>query len=479
MLRKGIYAFLSVSALVALAIVISSMDLSKADKPDQFLVNLPHSHGPHKLDFRNYYGIGNRGKAHDNLLYTRQMGYDYVFYQHGMELDTLSNGMHFYLEDPEFSTYKRIIDRKQRTSQKDIDFIEKNCALKDRSGVFPDNLARGWIWKPDTDRFVIILDYQQQRVIDWAIDTITRYVEGIEARNPKFHFAGYTWDEPRPSGDFYDIHPTFHPVTLATWTGGDYGIVNNGQHHDYDNYTDGHMAFYKKIYKVTRAKYPDAHFMSEPFRIYEGWVKTMKDRKDGKELTPDILSQEGPGTQFIDDQRIFDSGFIKRENVISTTSSISDEPSNRLTAADAAVHGQGFCWFGCFGGAGNMPNYMNVMDVPQRILLTRMLTTWENGNGTPLSDRSWDGEVYQSKTAFVSKDVIAILQPYTKKLFVVFLTADGNLRIPSGRTVKAIFRTDNYFIESQNGNGDVDISNRGVRLRNQNYLGRGYIFNLN
>jgi len=126
-----------------------------------------------------------------------------------------------------------------------------------------------------------------------------------------------------------------------------------------------------------------------------------------------------------------------------------------------------------------MPNYMNVMDVPQRILLTRMLTTWENGNGTPLSDRSWDGEVYQSKTAFVSKDVIAILQPYTKKLFVVFLTADGNLRIPSGRTVKAIFRTDNYFIESQNGNGDVDISNRGVRLRNQNYLGRGYIFNLN
>ncbi|MHC5720042.1 MAG: hypothetical protein ACYTX0_50420, partial [Nostoc sp.] len=48
--------------------------------------------------YQNFYGICWRGNAHENLAYAKQMKYGYVFYQKGMELDSLSNGLYFFLE---------------------------------------------------------------------------------------------------------------------------------------------------------------------------------------------------------------------------------------------------------------------------------------------------------------------------------------------------------------------------------------------
>ncbi|MFZ4724763.1 MAG: hypothetical protein ACOYMD_04890, partial [Paludibacter sp.] len=39
----------------------------------------------HTSEYRNFYGICWDENPHQNLVYARQMGYEYVFYQPGME----------------------------------------------------------------------------------------------------------------------------------------------------------------------------------------------------------------------------------------------------------------------------------------------------------------------------------------------------------------------------------------------------------
>src|ERR1700748_2785988 len=95
-------------------------------------------------DYRNFYGICWRGNPHENLLYARQMKYQYVFYQKGMELDSLSNGLYFYLETPEYLTYNRVIDTAKTYSDKEKKFYLSHCALKDSSYQIPNGLAYGW-----------------------------------------------------------------------------------------------------------------------------------------------------------------------------------------------------------------------------------------------------------------------------------------------------------------------------------------------
>ncbi len=435
-----------------------------------------------KPDFRNFYGIVWSGTPHTNLAYAKQMGYDYVFYQKGMELDSLSNGLHFYLETPEYFLYEGIIDTKKVYSAKEKSFYEEYCSLKYSNDSFPFNIATGWQWQPETNKFRALLDFQQQKIISWAIHGILTFVKSIEARNPKFHFGGYAWDEPRLAGDFWSVSDGKGvPVSLTKWNGGDYGFIRNAKNiiHNYPTYTYGHVEFYKQLYKVTRLKFYNARFISEPYNLYEGWIKVVKNLSYAKEITPDILSQEGPGTGFVDDDRIYASRLIKKENVYCTTPDVFDEENNRIVMAKAAINGAGFGWFGRFGGTGNMPDFKNIKEVPPRLKLIRMISNWENRNGTFLSARRWNGSVYQSKNAFASADVISALQPGTKRLFVVFLTLQGSLTISGKQKVVGIFRTDDLFIENNNGEDDFNVTQSSIKPRNTNCLNKGYIVQLN
>lgn len=429
-----------------------------------------------KPDCRNFYGIAWRGTGHDNLAFAKQMGYEYVFYQYGMEHDSLSNGLYFYLETPEHFLYNSIIDTKKAYSANEISFYETHCSLKTFGNSFPYNLATGWRWLPDTTKFTVLLDYQQQKVVSWAIDSILRYAAAIERRNPKFHFGGYAWDEPRPSGDFWDAaNGKLHPASLKTWDAEDRAFTPPGIVRQYSTYTDGHMEFYKQLFKATRYKYPNARFMSEPYHIYEDWIKLVKDRTDAKEITPDILSQEGPGTAFVDDNRIYASGLVAKKNVYCTTPNVFDEENNRILMAKAAINGAGFGWYGRFGGTGNMPNYQNITDVPARLKLIRILAIWENRNGTALSERQWNGSIYQSKSAFASADVISALQPHTNKLFVVFLTSRGVVKVPDGKRIASVSKTNDLFVENGNGATDIIIAGNTIQPKDTS-LGKGYIF---
>jgi hypothetical protein len=425
-------------------------------------------------DFRNFYGVSWRGTPHDNLAYARQMGYDYVFYQPGMEKDPLSNGLRFYLETPEYMVYNRQVYTKKKFSTAEVSFYTNYCATVDTTSKFPNNLATGWFWNDTT--FSAQLNFQSQKVISWSVERILRKADSIQSINPSFAFGGYAWDVPQPTGDFISRPPNAKQVTLKYWTGGDYVVTNKSNVLKYSTYTEGCLAFYKELFQKTKSKYPNAKFLMEPARIYDDWLAYLSNRTDAKDVMPDMLCQEGITTQYLDDKRIVQSAMINKEYLAITTPNVFGEAENRSIAASAALNGAWFNWYGRFGGSGDMPNYQSVKEVPARLLLIRMLANWENMNNTPLSSRKWDGVTYSSDNAFASPDVIAIRQPQSKKLFVVFLKSGASLKIPRDNTLLKVFQTNELFIESTEAMSDVARDRQVVSLVNAKGVGKGYIF---
>ena len=439
-----------------------------------YACNVSHVRQDRNPEYRNFYGIAWNGTPHENLAYARQMGYDYVFYQRGMENDSLSDGLYFYLETPEYSVYERQLDTKKPHSPEEVEFAETHYALMNTTSPFPDNIARGWFFNDHL--FSPQLDFQQQKVITWAIDTILKYVAAIEARNPDFRFGGFAWDVPQPPGDFWDtIQSPGRQITLAHWTGGDYGARHPEVIHNYSTYSDGKIEYYKQLFKATRAVYPGARFMMEPYRIYEDWIEDVKERPDADEVTPDLLAQEKYGTEFVDDNRIFESGLIEKDHVISTTPDRFGDRDNRTFAARAAVNGAWFSWYGRFGGTGDMPPFKSIREVPARLKLIRVLANWENLNNTPLNERSWDGAFYKSPTAQAGPDAIAVLQPYTNKMFIVFNTEKGIIQIPDKMTPTAVYAADDLFMEMHEAEDAVVISNSSVKPATPGNINKGYI----
>src|SRR5690606_19431692 len=135
----------------------------------------------------------------------------------------LSKGLFFYIETPEYSIYNRNMDTQKAYTADEVSFAETHFALMNNTKAFPGNIARGWFFNQHI--FTAQLDLQQQKVITWAIDSIISYVKTIEDQNPEFRFGGYAWDVPQPPGDFWDtIQNPGRQITLAHWTGGDFGI---------------------------------------------------------------------------------------------------------------------------------------------------------------------------------------------------------------------------------------------------------------
>lgn len=426
-------------------------------------------------DFKNFYGICWRGSPHDNLLYAKHMKYNYVFYQRGMERDTLSNRLYFYIETPEYYTYNRTFDASKAYNKKQIDFYESRFVLRKTDKPFPLNLATGWFFSPTV--FTPILDFQQRTVISATVDSILNMVAQIEKINPRFHFGGFAWDVPQLEGDFWDgASLNRKQIGLEYWNKADVSGTKKVRH-NYKTYSEGHLAYYKQLIKQTKQQYPNAHFIIEPYKIYENWVRELKGTKDKNSVSIDLISQEAPGLDFLTDQRIQEAN-IKREILASTTPNIYTEADNRILAANAAINGCIFGWFGRFGGTGDMPNYKTITEVPDRLKLVRIISQWENINKTPLSERSWDGTTYKSPTAFISPDIIAARQPGTKKLFVVFLNPKARLYLTNEEKIKTAYSTDTFFMEKDQAPNDFLITDEYIKPINEESINKGYIFYL-
>src|SRR3990167_1468965 len=435
--------------------------------------------------WKNFYGIAWQGGATETVTYPKQMGYDYTTLAPGAINRTLyatipnRAGLKFYIIDPEklqnlihtITTLEidttRVPPNGTSTplyTQSQIDFFERYAVWKSMD-AFPNNMATGW-WSSETS-FGVLWDFQQQAVIDYVVEQFISLAKSYEDTSLPFTFGGYMVDVPRLSGDFniYDANKSNlnTGVTLSYWTGSDSGLVHGTITHEYATYTEGNAAFRKQLNTRIRQEWPDAKCIFEPYWLYstsklDEYIYSIKDRTDKDELTPDMLSQEHSGTEFVDDDNNFNSGVnITKDRVGNSQSGEVDEYKNRLFAAKAGINGAWYNWIGRFGGTGNMPDFQSITKVYPRLKLIRCVPNWDNLNGIPLDERSWEGGVYRSTKSYVSGDVMYSRHPKTGKLFAVFLTLSGVITLNAGEIVTSVERTDGFFVESGDGSADVNI----------------------
>ncbi len=443
---------------------------NQVDSPSDHSAYITNSAG----DFRDFFGIAWRGSASDNLKYSKQMGYEYIFTTSAAgltpEMIPYASGMKFMYESPEYRVYPidRVLDLNKSYTSGEQATYEKFFAWKSNA-AFPANLATGWFFSNTTCS--VEPDWQQQAVIDYFVEAIIAKAKAENNPAIDFTFGGVAWDVPTP--DFWDSLGV--KATLISWTGQDSSVVHNGITHEYSTYADGKAAFYKQFFARMRTEFPDAKIIMEPWDIYENYLRWIEERADKTELMPDMLTQEMPGTEFVDDIRIFLSGLIGKNRLGSTTCNSFGEYENRLFAAKAAINGSWFGWYGRFGGSGDMPDYMNVYEVPARLQLIRRIPAWDNSVGIPLASRSWDGSIYRSPNSYADANVIYSHHPKTGKLFAVFLDASGVVTLQPGETVTSVQRTDGFFIEAGDGMADLRISGNTINIISPLNLNKGYV----
>jgi len=426
-------------------------------------------------DYRYFYGVVWRGLASDNIKFAKQMGYHYVANQAGMRLLPEAKDTKFYVINPELDVSPVSIELDlTKTYSPDEKHLYKNYFVwKSDTATFPNNIASGW-WYND-NKFLVVYDFQQQAVIDATVEAIINKVKSFENLSIGYTFGGLMWDVPDLKGDFWIGGSSDRKfVDISYWTGKD-SCASSKHTHEYLTYSDGKAAFFKKLYKRVREDFPDAKFIGEPFLIYDRWISQIENRPDAQKLMPDMLTQEAPGTQFVDDTRIFNSGLVTKDRVGLSAPNIFGEYDNRLHAAKAAINGAWFTWFGRFGGSGDMPDYSNIYEVPPRIQLIRALPNWDNLKNTPLSLRSWDGIVYKSPNSFADANIIYSRHPDTGKIFAVFHNTTGRIKLGDNEEVLSVSRTNGLFIETEDGKDDLKIINNEISLINNKDAGKGYI----
>ena len=430
--------------------------------------------------WKNFFAVAWHNAPQDHIKYAKQMGYDYIGINNlaapsGYSWITERAGLKFYLVNPYwnkqylFQGYNSTLPLTRSYTTAEKDFYEKYMVWKS-SEAFPNNLATGW-FDGAGDRPYAMLDYQQQAVIDYAVEKIILAAKSFEDTSIGFTFAGVMFDVPRLKGDFHIWKDGANSwVNISYWTGSDSSLLHSGITHEYATYQDGLAAFYKQLKTRMKQAFPNSKLIHEPARLYrddwdDEWIKQIKDRADKNELTPDMLFQEFGGTEFVDDARNFNSGINITKDMVGSTQPLnnSSEYGNRLIAAKAGINGAWYNWFGRMGKLGIDKD--TIENVAPRLKLIRVLPNWDNLSNVPLSSRSWDASIYQSPRSYADANVIYSRHWKTGKLFAVFNTHNGVIKLNSGETVQSIFRVDSYFKETTDGSGDITISGNEIRLK--------------
>lgn len=414
-------------------------------------------------DYRNIMGLcWMRDSPEDSLAYARQMGHTHVIYCHGMENSPLAEGMYFYFNDPEFSLRRLALDFNRKYSEKEIDRIQKSYVVASPEKAFPENMATSWYEPPNFRN--LTLDFQQQKVIDDTVRMAADKLKSIESRRPGFRVAGFSWDEPKASGNFRlppkldvaDVHKAQgRNVTLAHWTGGDFSNPFPGCTHEYATYSEGKLAYYDALRREGLKLNPDFKLIAEPYGIYENWIGTVPpelaekmERLGRGGYKFDFLMQEKSGDAFVSDPRIAGAGYGP-DRTASSTPNISDTERMLAESSAAAARGAWTMWYGRAGGTINAPNYKFIREIPARLKLLKAVPTWENLNVTPVPERRYDAEKmsYDSPTAHMGADCVWGKHPRDDKVFVVFLSPNAEARLPAGREVEGIYLADGLFRE--------------------------------
>ncbi|MCZ7622073.1 MAG: hypothetical protein M5U24_06240 [Candidatus Kuenenia sp.] len=422
------------------------------------------------------------------------MGYDSIAINPSSEVKDYHNnpnctGLNYYLINPQWypqilSGYSRAIDITKPVSEEAKEFYNQRMVWKSHE-PFPYNLATGYHSGGSSEQFYVMWDFQQQAVIDEVVENIISLAKSYEDTGLPFTFDGYIIDEPKLAGEFYRLDETGNNISvgLSYWTGADLGLVHDAITHEYATYSEGMAAFYKELRVRLSQEFTHPKWIAQPTLLYseadnDEWINQIKVRADKDELTPDMLSQKSSqNTNYVDDANNFNAGVnITKDKVGNSQTSEADEYRNRLFAAKAGINGAWYNWFGRFGDTGDISGFKSITEVSPRLKLIRCLPNWDNLNNVPLSERSWDGSVYQSTNSYAGSDVMYSRHPKTGKLFAVFLTLSGVITLNAGETATSVQRTDGYFIESGDGSADVGIVGNEISLKSKDNIGKGYIF---
>ncbi len=460
--------------------------------------------------WKNYYGMAWDDTPANHIKYAKQMGYDYIAIKNGASVNEYKRnpdvaGLKFYLVDPHtymytYSNYSRFVDTTKSYAQSEKDFYNKNMVWKSND-PFPKNLASGYILGTPT-KYNVEWDWQQQAVINTIVERILALAHSYEDATLPFTFAGVLIDVPRLQGEFNywdSVSKTEKATELSYWTGSDSGLLHGTITHEYATYRKGKAAYLKRLASRMKQEFSNAKWILQPWRLYhtisiDEWVYQIKDRDDMDALTPDMLSQENIGAAFVDDPSNFNSGVnITKDRVENTQHTDTTEYQNRLIAAKAGINGAWYNWFGSFMAGGYFPNFQSITEVYPRLKLIRAIPNWDNLNNVPLANRSWDGSIYQSTKngnlqSYISSDVMYSRHWKNGKIFAVFNTTNGVIKLNTDESVTSVKRTDGYFIETVDGRSDVTISGNEIRLKssvaiaidsdNDQVKGNGYIITL-
>ena len=475
------------------------------------------------------------------------MGYEYIAVKDLRLSDYKNNpdasGLKFYVIDPQFfrNAYApfagypgleqwdpqplrtgRYAYTDRAYSQADEDWYNRHMVWKSNS-QFPNNFATGFMGAGN--QVPVMWDVQQQFVIDELVNRFIEIFRSYEVPERNFTFAGWMVDVPKLTGEFcwWDssvAQPRARQTAgISYWRGEDSGInhvgvdglmtnygssqIVHGNSKYYATYSEGLAAFYKQVKIRMLDEFPDPKWIIEPFNLYgalpnfttgssnnpDEWVNRISAMADSSELTPNFLSQELSGTDFVDNSNNFNSGMaIARDRAGITQPNAIGEYENRLYAAKAGIYGSWYNWFGRYGGSGNMLDFQSITEVYPRLKLIRCIPNWDNLNKIPLSERSWNGSAYQSThegklQSYIDASLMYSRHWKTGKLFAVFNNANGRIQLNSGETVSSAYRVDGYFIETGADvkSSDFNISGNQITMTRaltatEQAQGVGYIF---
>ena len=398
-------------------------------------------------------------------------------------------------------------------TQAQKNWYNQRMVWKNTTAQWPNNLANGgWGWLTNYTRFAPFWDFQQQAVIKEVVDNILAAAANFVAKT-SMPFAGVYFDVPTLTGVFYSdgtgIPATPGITTLKYWTGGNYGVPHIGidgtSTKQYTIYSDGMAAFYKDLNARMKGQWSNAKWLIEPARLWnwndttqpwtvDEYVNQVSNRSDKDLLTPDMLSEEGPTTEFVDNfnntlrAQDLASMAITKNMVGSQMSSgpnIAGEVENRTIAGKAGINGAWFNWSLTFGTSGTVMSWTSIKQVYPRLKLIKCIPNWDNLTNVPLGSRSWNGSVYQSTNSYISSDVMYSRHWKTGKLFAVFNTTNGVINLKPGETALSAYGVDGYFIEAGSDvkSGDFSISGNQITLTRaltatEQAQGAGYIFTL-
>lgn len=475
--------------------------------------------------WKNWFAITWRSTPVDRIRFAKQMGYEYIAIQAGAKVNNNFfetyrdnpnvSGMKYYVVGPASIPFGDVDKSLNRTtahqmSQESKSWILNNTVWKSTSQPFPNNLATGWWFSADEHN--LILDFQQQAVIDDAIEKIMQqlqaYREAIRPGDPGYPFqlAGHIWDVAHLSGDFNNYCGTCSSLNQATTLGAQSGQTRNTSpihplydasgavigeiRHEYASYEDGLAEFMKRLNARIKAEYADSKWIIEPTMLYgptenylNEYLRHTSLRADADELIPDMLSSESASpteTDFVDDPRNFTTRIPVLRNRVGISTANKEfylEPVSRLHAGKAGINWAWYNWFGRWdSGTSNLVNFGTMEDLYPRLKLVRCIPNWDNLRRVPLVRRFWDetASIYRSYQRITDSKPVSFIGPDVmhsrhwrnrNKIYAVFTTKNGIIELNSNDSVISISRVNGFFEEFESGMADVDVVNQQIKLK--------------